>query len=153
MAKKVFHLTAHGKRELEEELAQLLSDRPNIAQRIATAREFGDLSENAEYSAARELQSRAEARISEIQNILGNSDMIKENVDGKISLGDSVTLLSDGKKYEFKVVSAVEADPTGGKLSYKSPLGEQLLGKSIGDAVTIETPKGKKIYEIVEISE
>lgn len=153
MAKKIFYLTEHGKRELEVEFDDLVSMRPAIAQRIATAREFGDLSENAEYSAARDEQNRVERRIREIQNILENCELIKEKTDGKIGLGETVTLMSDGQEYKYTVVGAVEADPTSGKISNKSPLGEQLMGKTVGDTAVITTPKGEKVYKIVRINE
>lgn len=153
MSKKMFYLTEHGKRELEKELDQLVSARPEIAQKIATAREFGDLSENAEYSAARAEQDRTERRIREIQNILENFDIIEEIADGKVGLGDGVVLISGDKKYEYRVVGEIEANPSEGKISNKSPLGEQLTGKKVGETVTIETPKGKKSYKIVEIHE
>jgi len=143
----------HGKRDLEEELKELTRSRPEIAQRIATAREFGDLSENAEYSSARDEQDRTERRIREIQNILENCDIIEEIADGKVGLGDSVILTSDGEEYEYKVVGAVEADPTNGKISNKSPLGEQLIGKKVGDTATIKTPKSEKVYKIIKINE
>ncbi|MCL1877217.1 transcription elongation factor GreA [Candidatus Saccharibacteria bacterium] len=152
MAKGKIHLTRHGKRELEEELEQLIATRPEMAQRIATAREFGDLSENAEYSAARELQNRTESRIREIQTILENCSIIKSTSDGKVGLGDTVIVTDGAKKREFKVVSAVEADPGNGKISDKSPLGEQLIGKKVGDQVSIAAPRSKKVYEIVEIN-
>ncbi|MDR0957384.1 MAG: transcription elongation factor GreA [Candidatus Nomurabacteria bacterium] len=151
MSKKLFHLTKQGKRNLEAELDELVNTRPAIAQRIATAREFGDLSENAEYSAARSEQSQTEARIAEIQNILENSDLIEEKIDGKIGLGDAVKLRANDKDYEFTVVGAVEADPSSGKISNKSPLGEQLIGKTVGEHAIVTTPKGELNYEIIEV--
>ena len=153
MVKKVFHLTENGKRDLEKELEELNRTRPLIAERIATARAFGDLSENAEYSAAQDERSRTERRIHEIENILENHDIIEEIADGKVGLGDSVVLLSDGTEQEFQVVGAVEADPAAGKISNHSPLGEQLLGKKVGDTVTVKTPKSETSYKIVKINE
>ena len=151
MAKEKIRLTRHGKRELEEELEQLIATRPEMAKRIAIARGFGDLSENAEYSAAREVQNRTESRIREIQNILENSSVIKGTVKGEVSLGDTVVVDDGSKKREFTVVSAVEADPANGKISNKSPLGGQLMNKKIGDKATIKTPRSEKVYEIVDI--
>lgn len=150
--KKVFHLTAHGKRDLEEELGKLTNGRIAIADRIAEARSFGDLSENAEYSAAREEQAQTESRISEIEEILAGAEIIEGDGDDVVSLGDIVTLDSDGKNVEYKIVGEVEANPLDNKISNKSPLGQALIGKKIGDSVKLEVPKGEKIYNIVEIA-
>jgi len=149
--KKQFQLTMHGKRELEEELEQLISSRGDVADRIAEARSFGDLSENAEYSAAREEQSRVESRISELTEILSNAQIISGDGDDKVSLGDKVIVKTGGKTTEYLIVGAVEADPLDNKISNESPLGQELLGKKVGDVAIIETPKGKTKYEIVEI--
>jgi len=149
--KKIFHLTEHGKRELEEELQDLVDSRAEIAQRIADARSFGDLSENAEYSTARDAQSRTEARISEIERILASCDIIADNNDGVVSLGDSVVLKSGRQTVEYKIVGAVEADPLNGKVSNESALGKQIMGKKAGDKVTIVTPKGEKTYELLKV--
>ncbi len=152
MAKKQYSLTMHGKRELEDELKDLIDSRGAIADRIAEARSFGDLSENAEYSAARDEQSRVESRISEIEEILGGADIIEaDKVDGVIGLGERVVLKSDKVVTEYIIVGAVEADPADGKISNESPLGAQLLGKKVGDKVSIETPKGDKTFEVLEI--
>jgi transcription elongation factor GreA len=150
--KKQFQLTKHGKRELEEELEQLIAGRVDVAERIAEARSFGDLSENAEYSAAREQQSRTESRIAEIEEILAGAEIIEtDKTDNMVGLGDTVTLKSGKISAEYVLVGAVEADPANGKISNESPLGAQLIGKKIGERAVIDTPKGKKTYEIVEI--
>ncbi len=150
--KKTFYLTAHGKRELEDELQELLLGRGEVAERIAEARAFGDLSENAEYSAARDEQNRTEARISEIEKILAGAEIIVgDGVKNGVSLGDTATLKSDGKTVQYKVVGAVEADPADGKISDESALGQALLGKKIGETATVDTPKGQKTYKVVEI--
>jgi len=150
--RRQFQLTIHGKRELEEELQQLINGRSDIADRIAEARSFGDLSENAEYSAVREEQSRAETRIAEIEEILAGAEIIKaDKTDNIVGLGDSVILKSGRKTTGYVIVGAVEADPAAGKISNESPLGEQLIGKRVGEHITINAPKGKTIYEIVEI--
>jgi transcription elongation factor GreA len=152
--KKQFQLTKHGKRELEEELEQLVGSRGDIADRIAEARSFGDLSENAEYSAAREEQSRVEARIAEVKEILTGAEIIKaDKTDDEVGLGETVVLKSGRKTAEYTIVGAVEANPLDGKISNESPLGAQLIGKKIGDKVSIDTPKGEVKYEIVEILE
>lgn len=150
--KKQFQLTIHGKRELEEELEQLIDSRGAIADRIAEARSFGDLSENAEYAAAREEQSRTESRIAEIEKILASVEIIKaDKTDDVVGLGETVVLKSGRTTTEYTIVGAVEADPMNGKISNESPLGKQLLGKKIGDKVSIDTPKGKTTYEILKI--
>ncbi len=152
MVKKQYSLTLHGKRELEAELKELVDSRGAIADRIAEARSFGDLSENAEYSAAREEQSRVEARISEIEDILINAEIIEaDSDDDQIGLGERVVLKSDNVTTEYVIVGAVEADPAEGKISDESPLGAQLIGKKVGDKVSIETPKGDKVFEILQI--
>src|SRR5687768_13757827 len=111
--KKQFHLTQDGVNELKTELAELVAQRGPIAERIKTAREFGDLSENAEYSSARQEQERVESRIGEIENILQNVEIIKKpKGDSKVSLGSTVKLKDGGNKTkEFTVVGTVEADP------------------------------------------
>jgi transcription elongation factor GreA len=150
--KKQYHLTKHGKRELEEELADLVESRIEIADRISEARDFGDLTENAEYSAAREEQSRVETRIAEIEDILQYADVIREGKPkkGVVGLGCTVTL-KNGKKAIYKIVGPVEADPMDGKISNESPLGRVLVNKTIGDKVEIDTPKGKVKYEILAV--
>ena len=152
--KKQFRLTQKGISELEIELKALIGDRSEIADRIKTAREFGDLSENAEYSSARQDQDRAESRIAEIENILQNVEVIKApKGDSKVSLGSVVSLKSaDGKNKQFQVVGTVEADPLNGKISDESPMGKALLGKKLGESVEIKTPADTTTYEITDIA-
>lgn len=151
--KKLFHLTQEGVNELRTELAELVALRSEIADRIKTAREFGDLAENMEYSAARQDQERNEARISEIEHILANVQVITApKKDGKVVLGSLVKLQgTGGKAKEFQVVGTVEADPLNGKISDESPIGQALLGKKQGDKVEIHTPAETTAYTIVEI--
>ncbi|GHU07816.1 transcription elongation factor GreA [Alphaproteobacteria bacterium] len=148
---KTYHLTPHGRRELEEELADLMKARKGISDRIADARSYGDLSENAEYSAAREEQSINETRIVEIENILKNATIIKDTKRKTVGLGSTV-VLKNGSETEYRIVGAVEADPLDGKISDESPLGQQLMGKKVGDIAEIETPKGVVKYAIKAIS-
>ncbi len=151
--KKLFHLTKEGIKELKLELTDLITQRGPISERIKTAREFGDLSENAEYTSARQEQERTEIRISEIEYILQNVEEIKKpNGDSMIQLGSFVTLKGSGKTKEFTVVGTVEADPLNGKISDESPIGRALLGKSLGDDVEISTPVETIKYKIAEIS-
>ena len=152
--KKQFRLTQAGIDELKAELDALIQDRSAVAQRIKDAREFGDLAENAEYSAARQEQEKAENRIGEIENILLNVEVIKApKGDSKVQLGSTVTLKSDdGKSKKFQVVGTVEADPLNGKISDESPIGKALLGKKLGEEVEIKTPAETASYKITDIS-
>lgn len=151
---KQFRLTKDGVAELESELESLMAERSAIADRIKTAREFGDLAENAEYQSARQEQDKNENRIAEIQHILQNSQLIKApRGDNKIQLGSKVSLKSgDGKKKEFQVVGTVEADPLEGKISDESPIGKALLGKKVGEEVEIVTPAETAKYKVTDIS-
>jgi transcription elongation factor GreA len=136
--KKQFQITEEGKKELEAELEQLKSRRGDIADKIAEARDYGDLSENAEYDAAREEQGLVESRVAEIEDILLNAEIITGGHKGKIGLGSVVEL-------------TVEANPLEGKISNESPIGVALFGKKVDDEVTITTPKGDITYKIVTI--
>jgi len=150
--KKQYRLTQAGVNELQSELSSLVSERSVIADKIKTAREFGDLSENFEYSAARQEQERNENRISELEAILQNVEIIKEpKAVGKVVLGSKVKLKNSAIK-EFQVVGTVEADPLEGKISDESPIGKALLGKKVGDTVEIKTPADTTVYTIIEIS-
>ena len=150
--KKTYHITDDGRKELELELETLKGRRGEIAEKIAAARDYGDLSENAEYDAARSEQGLVETRIAEIEDILQNTELIKAGDKEIVSLGSKVVLEADGKKYEYTVVGSVEADPLSGKISNESPLGLALLDKKVGDTANITTPKGEIVYKIVEIA-
>ena len=151
---KQFHLTKQGVDELKSELQELLGQRSEIAERIKTAREFGDLGENMEYTAARQDQERNESRVAEIEHILQNAKVITSpKTDSKVVLGSKVKLKSeDGKTKEFQVVGTVEADPLNGKISDESPIGKALLGKKEGEEVEIKTPAETATYKIADIS-
>lgn len=149
--KKTYQITDTGRKELEVELETLKSQRGEIADKIAAARDYGDLSENAEYDAARSEQGLVETRIAEIEDILQNAEIIKAGDTGKISLGSRVILEANGKKHEYTVVGPVEADPLSGKISDESPLGLALIDKKVGDTVSVTTPKGEIVYTIAEI--
>lgn len=149
--KKTYQITAEGRKELESELQQLKSRRGEIADRIAEARDYGDLSENAEYDSAREEQGIVETRIAEIEDILMNAEEIKAKKGGKIRLGSKVTL-KNGSIKEYTIVGPVEADPIHGKISDQSPIGIALMGKGEGDKVTISTPKGDSTYTITAVA-
>ena len=150
--KKAFLLTKEGVAELEKERNELISGRAAAADAIKTAREFGDLAENAEYQSARLEQEKLEARISEIEHILSSTEVItKPKGDSKVQIGSHVTLKNHDTK-KFQVVGTVEADPMNGKISDQSPIGKALLGKELGEEVQIETPAETNIYKIVDIS-
>ena len=142
MIKKTVSLTKEGKKELEAELATLIAERPAIAERIATARAFGDLSENEEYSSARNEQKFAENRILEIQEILKNATIIKGNARSKISLGANVTIIFNGQEKTYDIVGSIEADPSKNKISDVSPLGKALIGHKAGESFDFN---GKKV--------
>ncbi|HSH55527.1 MAG TPA: transcription elongation factor GreA [Candidatus Limnocylindrales bacterium] len=150
--KKLFHLTEEGVAELKAELEHLISQRSEVAERIKTAREFGDLSENAEYQTARQEQEKHEERISELEHILQNVDIIKAPKSGSsVRLGSRVKLEGSGRTKEFQVVGTVEADPLEGKISDESPIGKALIGKKVGDEIEIKTPAETAAYTIASI--
>lgn len=149
--KKQFQITAEGKKELEIELAELKSRRADVADKIAEARDFGDLSENAEYDSAREEQGLLETRIAEIEDIVNNAEIIKPSKRSTVGLGSRVELKTGAKKVVYTIVGPVEADPLDGKVSNESPIGMALYGKKVDDKVTIATPKGDISYTIVSV--
>lgn len=149
--KKLFQITDDGKKELQTELAELKGRRGAIADKIADARGYGDLSENAEYDSAREEQGLVESRIAEIEDILLNAEIIPATKSSSVKLGSKVELKTGKKTVTYHVVGPVEADPLGGKISNESPIGLALLGKKIGDIATITTPKGSIDYEVVKV--
>jgi transcription elongation factor GreA len=154
--KKAYQLTPAGKLELEKELEELKSRRGYIAQKIADARDYGDLSENAEYSEARNEQAQVESRIGEIEEILQNACLIdgKRKNPTSVVLGVTVDLhhTQTKKKVSYTIVGSVEADPLEGKISDESPIGQALMGKKVGEKVSIVTPSGNVGYEIAAIS-
>jgi transcription elongation factor GreA len=148
---KTYHLTVEGKKELEAELEELKPQRAIIAEKIANARDYGDLSENAEYDAAREEQGLLESRIAEVEEILKNADIIEAGKsDGTVKVGSTVDL-HNGRDVTYQIVGPVEADPLEGKVSNESPIGSALLGKKAGDKVTIKTPKGDMDYTVKKV--
>jgi len=150
-------MTRNGVERLKEELQQLKSqDRPNIIQAIAEARAQGDLSENAEYDAAKEKQGFIEGRISEIEAKLSNVQIIDPaslNAEGKCVFGATIDLedLDDEKKVTYQIVGDDEADIKSNKISISSPIARALIGKELSDVVEVETPGGIKSYEIMDV--
>lgn len=156
MTEKVFPMTEQGKEKLEKELQVLKSvKRKEVVERIKIARGFGDLSENSEYESAKDEQAFIEGRISTIENMLQNSQIIdsSNSVEGVVTLGRSVMFkeLPNGLEEEYTIVGKAEADPFSGKISNESPIAQALLGKTIGDKVTINTPGGKMDVEITNV--
>ena len=147
MIKKSINLTPEGKKDLEQELAELIKNRPVIAEKIAVAREFGDLSENEEYSSARNEQKLAEGRIMEIQDILKNAKVIRGGKKTKVDLGALVILDMGGRTVEYTLVGPTEANPLEGKISNVSPIGKAMLGRKAGEDFEFN---GNKV-KIVEI--
>lgn len=149
--KKQYQITAEGKKELELELEGLKARRGEVADKISEARDFGDLSENAEYDAAREEQGLLETRIAEIEDIVNNAEIIKASKKSIVGLGSRVELKTGAKKVVYTIVGPVEANPLEGKVSNESPIGMALHGKKVDDKVTISTPKGDIHYTVVSV--
>jgi len=150
-------MTKEGESLLREELKRLKNeDRPRIIDAIATAREFGDLKENAEYHAAKEQQGLAEARIKDIETKLSNSqiiDILQIDPSDKVIFGTTVTVINSDsdQSAQYKIVGEDEADTNLGKISYAAPLAKQMIGKFEGDIVKVETPSGSTEYEIEKV--
>lgn len=140
--KKTINLTPAGYAELEHELAELVAQRPAIAERIATARAFGDLSENQEYTDARAEQKNVENRILEIEETLKNATLIKAKKTDMIIIGATAVIDMGGKEVTYTIVGPVEANPLEGKISHESPIGKELLGRKAGDSFDFN---GKKV--------
>lgn len=153
-------MTQKGHDRLMEELKQLKNvERPSVIQAIADAREHGDLSENAEYHAARERQGFIEGRIAELEDKLSRSDVIDISlINGEdlnfIKFGATVQLLDDdtSEEHTYQIVGSDEADVKAGLLSVTSPLARSIIGKQVGDVVEVSTPNGSKAYSIKHIS-
>ena len=151
-------MTVKGAELLRDELKKLKSiDRPEIITAIATAREFGDLKENAEYHAAKEKQSFIEGRIREIESKLSNSEVIdinKLSISNKVVFGSTVTLLNldNDQIITYKIVGEDESDIENGLLSYKSPLSKAMIGKSTDDLVELKTPEINQDFQVTDIT-
>jgi transcription elongation factor GreA len=150
---KIF-LTQEGLEKVKKEYEELTTTRrKEIAQRIQEARELGDLTENAEYKAAREEQASVEGRIAELEELIKKAEVVKNNKKrpNKVDVGCKVRVHLEGEDTEFQIVGAPEADPSSGKISHESPLGQALLGKKVGEKIEVEAPVGKIIYKILDI--
>jgi transcription elongation factor GreA len=150
-------LTAEGLRILEDELEDLkVNKRKEVSQKIKEAREQGDLSENAEYDAAKDEQRDIEARIEEIELILKNAEVVLDEDTDKdsVGIGCSVKVLDVeyDEELDYKIVGSTEANSLKGKISNESPLGQALKGAKVGDTVTVETEMGELQYKILEVT-
>lgn len=157
MDSKKIYLTKSGLEDLKKEHEELTKvKRPEVVTRVSDARNQGDLSENAEYVAAREELSFIDGRIDELEELLKQVSLIEEGTGTNggflVELGSEVTLKIDGKEEVYRVVGEWEADPAEKKISHESPLGKALLGKKIGESVEVEAPAGKINYTIVSVS-
>lgn len=154
MDTKKIYLTRDGLSDLKKEYEELTgTKRPEVLSRVSQARSMGDLSENAEYVAAREDLSFIDGRIDELEELLKQAIIISAaSSNHVVKLGSKVTLHNKGKKDVYTVVGEWEADPTEKKISHESPLGKALLGKKVGDKVEVEAPAGKVQYTIKSIN-
>jgi transcription elongation factor GreA len=154
-SRQKIYLTPEGEDALREELAELVNvKRPALAERLRRAIAQGDLSENANYKAAKEEQSFLEGRIHEIESMLRNAEIIEETSDSdEVSLGSRVTVVEEGtdRPETFRIVGTAEADPINGKVSHESPMGKNLLGHRVGDVITVEAPGGVISFRITDI--
>jgi transcription elongation factor GreA len=149
-------MTLAGKQKLEQELEHLKTvKRKDVVERIKIARSFGDLSENSEYDSAKEEQAFVEGRITTIENMIRNAKIIEEDEmsSDTVTLGRTVTFveLPDGEEETYSIVGSAEADPFEGKISNDSPIAKSLLGKKVGDQVTVQTPGGEMNVRITTI--
>jgi transcription elongation factor GreA len=154
-AKKIF-LTQKGFEDLKTEYKDLNDKRrPEVVERLSAAREMGDLSENAEYTAAREELSFIDTRLDELESLLKSVEIIsdtKAHGGQSVDLGSQVIVKTNGKEVVFTVVGEWEADPAEKKISHESPLGKALLGKAVGDEIEVDAPAGKMVYSVVSIT-
>lgn len=150
-------ITKDGEKVIKEKLSQLkFIERPKISEAIAEARAHGDLKENAEYHAAKELQGLVEAKINEMESALSNAQVIDVKdipETGRVVFGSTVTLydIDDGKEISYKIVGNLESDPDAGKISIDTPIAKGLIGKHVDDEVVIITPSRKLNYEVIDV--
>lgn len=152
---KEIYLTAEGLEEIKKELEVLkLEKRPEIIQALKDARALGDLSENAEYDAARNEQAVVEARILELEQMVEKAVVIKEVNKEVVSIGTKVTIeyVEDGEQDDYSIVGSKEADPFANKISNESPIAKAIMGMRVGDVVSVESPNGKYDVKIVQIA-
>lgn len=155
MNKKTNYVTAEGLEKLKAELKELkATKRPEMVKRVARARDYGDLSENSEYSNAREELNLIDQRIEELEEALRSAQVVKKHKDddNQVGVGEVITVKTNGTTKTYTLVGEMEADPTENKISVSSPIGKALLGKKEGEDVNIETPGGKVTYKVVKVT-
>ncbi|MDD4705835.1 MAG: transcription elongation factor GreA [Bacilli bacterium] len=156
MTRKEIHLTSEGFLELETELNILKTERrPQIIEAIKEARAQGDLSENADYDAARNEQAEVESRITELEYMLSNAKIIeKKETNGVVDLGSTVIIeyVEDKETEEYQIVGSMEADPFENKISNESPIGKAIINKKVGDIISVESPTGSYNIKIIKIN-
>jgi len=153
---KEYPMTKAGKEKLEQELEYLKTvKRKEVVERIQIARSFGDLSENSEYDAAKDEQAFVESRIQMLENMIRNAKIIEEDLETTdiVSLGRTVTFieLPDGEEESYTIVGSAEADPFEGKISNDSPIAKSLIGRRVGEEVTVHTPGGDMVVKIIAV--
>ena len=154
MKEKKTLLTEEGLKDLQDELNELINvKRPANLKAIKEARALGDLSENADYDAAKNDQAELEGRIKKIEKMLENYEIIEKKSNGKVGLGSTVNIkyIDDGEEDEYKIVGSQEADPFESKISNESPIAKAILNKNVGDIVEVESPNGSYKIEITSI--
>jgi len=146
-------LTKQGLKKLKEELKDLKENgRKKVTERIKVAREFGDLKENSEYHEAKQEQGFMEGRILELEYLIKTSKVAdSKGISDIISIGSSIVVNKDGQDMNFTIVGSTEADPSSGKISIDSPLGQAFINKKIGETCIVELPAGEVEYEIIKI--
>ena len=155
MSKKDILLTSEGFLELEEELNNLKNvRRPRVIEAIKDARAQGDLSENADYDAARNEQAEVEGRIKQIEFMLANAQIIEKSSNHTVDLGSTVTIsyVDDDEEAVYSIVGRMEADPFENKISNESPIGKAIIGKKEGDTINVESPTGSYQIKIVKVA-
>lgn len=152
--KKEYFITKNGIEDLKKELNELKTVvRPEVINSIKEARAQGDLSENAEYHAAREKQGQIEARIKELEYLIENATIIEEGDKSKVNIGSTVVIkyIDDNEEEEYTIVGSTEADPFENKISNESPIAKAIIGKKVNDVVSVESPNGNYDVKIIEI--
>lgn len=145
-------LTPRGLERIKQALEQLKNhDRHRVIERIKAAKEFGDIAENSEYEDAKNEQSFIEGRIQELEMIIKRAQVIPEDKDkSRVGIGDKVIVYGEGKE-TFEIVDSAEADPESGKISADSPIGQALIGRQVGDSVSVRVPDGQISYKLLSI--
>ena len=154
MSDKTVYLTEEGKKELEKELDELKQvKRPEVINAIKEARALGDLSENADYHAARDEQAILEDRIRKLEVMLENAEIIRNEATDEVNIGNFVKIkyVDDNEEEEYKIVGSQEADPFNNKISNESPIAKAIFGYKVGDVVTVDSPNGKYNIKIIDI--